>query len=149
MTSVRTRILLFFTLFAAASLLAVFVSSRSTRIIGVAANDMVGQHLPMVTALEEMEVAVARQDNAAYRYLVTGDKVWLDECEKERANYNQRFSDAARLANQQIELDKLTDIDELYVQYDNQTRQVLLTSRRDHERAMRMLPANDQFLNKI
>ena len=47
MTSVRTRILLFFTLFATASLAAVIMSGRSTRKIGAVANSVVHRHLPI------------------------------------------------------------------------------------------------------
>lgn len=149
MTSVRTRILLFFTMFATASLLAVYVSSRSTRIIGNAAGIVVNHHLPLVRALGDMESALQRQDSSMYHYLTTGNKVWLDECEKDRVGFNHSFTEASRFSTEDVEQDKLGEIDEFYVQYDNQTRQILLTGRKNLPQAMAMLAPTEQFLQKI
>lgn len=149
MTSVRSRILSFFTLFAVASLLAVYMSGRSTQVIGNAANGVVNNHLPMVHALGEMELALQKQDNSVYRYMITGNKVWLDECEAERVDFAQRFQEARSYSTEAIEQDKLAEIDELYYQYDNQARQILLTQRRDPAKAYKMLDMGNQYLTKI
>jgi diguanylate cyclase (GGDEF)-like protein len=149
MTSVRTRILLFFTLFAIASLAAVAMSSRSTKTIGAAANDVVHRHLPMVHAVGEMEIALQREDNCVYRYLVNKQQMTLDEFEKDRLDYSRWFLEAQTYAEPSIEADMLSQIDELYVQYDNQARKVLLTDRHDPAAATRMLRASDEFLRQI
>src|SRR5258706_8690354 len=119
MTSVRNRILFFFTLFALGSCLAVYMGTRSTLIIGGAANSVANDHLPLVYALGEMDVALQRQDNSLYHYLLSGDKQWLDIGEKERINYTRWFLKAQEGQLQDIELDKLNEVDELYNQYDN------------------------------
>ncbi len=149
MTSVRSRILFFFTLFAISSMLAVYMSSRSTRVLGNVANIVINRHLPMVTALSEMEVSLEKQDNEVHRYLISNDKMWLDEFEKTRNSYARAFHDAQKLATEDIEQDKLTEIDELYVQFDNITRQILLTHKKDPARALRMIGPKDQFLMPI
>ncbi len=148
MTSVRTRILLFFTLFAVASLAAVAMSGRSTRTIGSAADAVARYHLPMVHALGEMEVALQRQDNCVYRYLVNRETLALDDFEKERLNYTRAFIEAQANAVS-VETDKLSQIDELYVQYDNQARKILLTEKRDPAAATRMLRVSQEFLRQI
>src|SRR5262245_5737083 len=107
MTSLRTRILFFFTLFATASFLAVFLSSRSTHVVGSASMNVVNNHLPMVFALGEIETALQKQDNALYRYITTGNKLWQDNCEKERVNYARWFAQAQTLSSVEIEQDKL------------------------------------------
>ncbi|MBV9080050.1 MAG: diguanylate cyclase [Elusimicrobia bacterium] len=148
MTSVRTRILLFFTLFAAASLFAVMMSGRSTQIVGDAANSVVFRHLPMVHALGEMEIALQREDNTVYRYLVENRKLWLDECEKQRLAYTRWFTEAQAHATEAIERDKLSQIDDLYVQYDNEVRQILL-SRVGSAASLKMLETSEEHLRQI
>ena len=149
MTSVRSRILFFFTLFAAASLLAVYVSSRSTRSIGSVANIVINRHMPMVLALDEMEISLQKQDNTIHRYLISGNKIWLDEYEKQRFNYDRAIQEAHKYATEDIEEDKLIEIDELYAQYDGLTRQILMTHNRDAGKALRMIEPKDQFLTRI
>lgn len=149
MTSVRTRILSFFTLFAFASLAAVIMSGRSTRVIGQAAGSVVNRHLPMVHALGEMEIALQRQDNCLYRYLTTRQRMALDDCEKERLNYTRWFTEARTHATENIEKDKLTQIDELYVQYDNHVRQMLLTAGKSPAAATGMLKTSEEYLRQI
>ncbi len=149
MTSVRTRILSFFTLFALASLLAVAMAGRSVRTIGAAANGVVFQHLPMVHALGEMEVSLQREDNTVYRYLVDHRQFWLDEFEKQRILFTRSFTDAQALATEAIETDKLNEIDELYVQYDNEVRQTLLMHKKDPVGALKRLETSEEYLNKI
>src|SRR5688572_29036530 len=122
MNSVRTRILFFFTLFAMSSCVAVYMGMLNTQTVANAANTVVNNHLPIVVALEEMDVALQRQDNATYRYIATGNKVWLDQCEKERVSYNQSFLKARAQASVEEEQIKLDQIDELYIQYDNEIR---------------------------
>ena len=148
MTSVRTRILLFFTLFAFASLGAVVMSSRSTKTIGAAANAVVRRHLPMVHALGEMEIALQRQDNCVYRFLINRDQMALDDFEKERLDYTRWFLEAKQDA-ETIESDVLSQIDDLYVQYDNQARKILLTEKRDPAAATRMLRTSQEYLRQI
>lgn len=150
MTSVRTRILLFFTLFAAASLAAVFTGRRGAEHMGISASALVNQHLPMVQALGEVELALRRQENGVYRFLYTRDAIWLEEFEKERINYTRWFEQAERHASEQVEIDKLSEIDELYVQYDNHLRQILLTANRGGTtRAVPLLAQTDPYLMKI
>ena len=141
--------MLFFTLFAIASLAAVIMSDRSTQTIGAAANAVVQRHLPMVHALGEMEIALQRQDNSVYRYVVNRDQMALDGFEKERLAYTRFYLEARDFADQTIEADLLTQIDELYVQYDNQARKILLTEKRDPTTAARMLHMSEEFLRQI
>lgn len=149
MTSVRTRILLFFTLFAFASLMAVYMSSRSTQIIGEAANNVVSRHLPMVHALGEMQLALERQNTAVYHYLISNDRIWLDESEKSRLSFMRWFNETENLATEQVELDKLSEIDELYVQYDNQTRQIALAWNKQPAVSQMLLPQGQDYLQRI
>lgn len=148
MTSVRTRILLFFTLFAFASLAAVVMSSRSTEAIGAAANAVVNRHLPMVHALGEMEIALQRQDNCVYRFIANREPMTLDDFEKDRLDYTHWFLEAKQNA-QAIEADMLSQIDDLYVQYDNQARKILLTEKRDPATATHMLRTSQEYLRQI
>lgn len=149
MNSVRTRILLFFTLFAFASCAAVYMGMLNTQAVADAANTVVLNHLPIVVALEEMDVSLQRQDNTVYRYIATGDKRWLDECEKERVNYNQSFLKARSQASVEEEQIKLDQIDEIYIQYDNEIRHILLTHDRFTPDMKRMLFKSDQYLQQI
>ncbi len=149
MNSVRTRILVFVTAFAVVSSVALYMTGQSTRAIGDVANLVVNKHLPMVHALAELEISLRRQDNAVYRYLISNDKSWLDDWEKERVNYNRAFISAKKWASDDVEQDKLNEVDELYVQYDNETRQILLTRGRDAGKAMQMVKFGDQYLVKI
>lgn len=149
MHSVRTRILFFFTLFAVASCVAVYMGILNTQGVATAANTVVNNHLPMVVALEEMDVALQRQDNAVYRYIATGNKHWLDACEKERANYNQWFLKARAQASVEEEQIKLDQIDELYIQYDNEIRYILLSPNRFTPATQKMLARADGFLQQI
>jgi diguanylate cyclase (GGDEF)-like protein len=147
MTSVRTRILFFFTLFATVSLFALFMSGRSIEGIGQAANNVVNRHLPMVYALRGMESALQREESATFHYVLTGDKKWRDEWEKARINYNRQFVDAQAWASEQVEKDLLQSIDELYIQYENQTKQVLMST--TGASRPKMLAQNDDYLNGI
>ena len=149
MTSVRTRILSFFTLFAIASLLAVYTAGRSAVYIAQAADGVVFRHLPMVHALGEMEVSLQRQDNTVYRYLVEHRGIWLDEFEKERIGFNRSFMEAKGLASESIEADKLNEIDDLYVQYDNEVRQILLNERRAPTGSLKRLENSEEYLSQI
>jgi diguanylate cyclase (GGDEF)-like protein len=149
MTSIRTRILIFFTAFSLVSLFAIYMSNRSTSAVGESFNVVVTDHLPMVHALGQLDVALQRQDNAVYRYLMTGKSMWIDECEKERLNYERFFSQIQEIATETTEQDLLTQIDELYVQYDNQTRQIMLTASHSSERPRQMLERNAQYLASI
>ncbi len=149
MNSIRTRILIFFSVFAVLSLFAIFVSIRSTIDIGKSFNEVAADHLPMVHALGQLDVALQRQDNAVYRYLTTGKSLWLDECEKERLNYERFFAQTQEIASDTVERDLLTQIDELYVQYDNQIRQILLVASRTSERPRVMLERGGQYLTSI
>jgi diguanylate cyclase (GGDEF)-like protein len=149
MSSVRNRILLFFSLFALASCLAVYMSSNSTQLVGNAAHAITNQHLPMVRNLSEMEVALQRQDNAVYRFVNTGDKKWMDECETERINFSRWFSKAEEAAFPEVEQEKLTAIDELYVQYENQTRYLFLSPNRFSAETKRILLTGDQYLHQM
>lgn len=149
MTSVRTRILLFFTLFALASLGAVYMSSRSTYIVGKAADSVVTRHLPMVYALGELQLSLERQNASVFHYLFSREKIWLDDVEKERLNFMRWFVESESLASEQVELDKLQEIDELYVQYENMSRQLVMTWTKDQGAALKMvLPAQD-YLDRI
>lgn len=149
MNSVRNRILLFFTLFAMVSFTAIYMSGRSTQIVGDAATTIVNQHLPIVRALSEMETALQRQDNAVYRFVLTGNKKWMDECERERTEYTRWFLKATETSQIEIEQDKLNSIDELYLQYDNQTRYILLSQNRSPSETNKMLAVSDQYLRQI
>lgn len=148
MNSIRSRILLFFTLFAIASLIAVYQRGKSTEVVGDVATTLVNQHVPMVQALGSMQVAVQLQDNALYRYLTTRRNEWLDACEKARLDYMHWFALAQELATQDIEQDKLREIDELYFQYDNQVRQIFLTAKPASD-VRPMLAQSDQYLIKL
>ncbi len=149
MNSIRTRILVFFTVVSTVSLFAVFLSIRSTSAIAESFNVVASDHLPMVHALGQMDVALQRQDNAVYRYLMTGKSIWLDECEKERVNYDRYFTQVQEIATETAEQDLLSQIDELYVQYDNQTRQLLLTASHSSEKPRAMLERGAQYLSSI
>jgi diguanylate cyclase (GGDEF)-like protein len=149
MNSVRTRILFFFTLFAVASCVAVYMGMLNTQAVANAANTVVTNHLPIVVALEEMDVSLQRQDNAVYRYIASGNKMWLDECEKERVNYNQFFLIARTHASVEEEQIKLDQIDELYIQYDNEVRHILLSKDRFSGPVQKMLARADQYLRQI
>lgn len=148
MNSIRTRILFFFTLFGLASALGVFLTSWSSNDIGSAAEKIVYEHLPMVHALGQMEVALNRQNNAVYRYVTAGDRVWLDNFEKERQGYLKWFAEALDRSQDAIEEGKLNEIEQLYVDYDNSVRQVLLLagSKRD---TRQMLRDESEQLEKI
>lgn len=147
--SVRTRILFFFSAFAMVSLFAIYMSARSTRVIGNAATSVIEYHLPMVQALGEMEVALQRQETSVDRYLITGRPTWLDEFEKDRLEYARWFTEANRWASTDMEVDKLTEIDEIYVQYDNLTRQIVLTRKKNPAQANVMLSGGDGYLSNI
>lgn len=149
MTSVRSRILLFFTLFAVASFMAVYMSGRSTGVVGHAANSIVNLHLPIVHALGQLEVAIERHDNSVYRYLFSGDKAWLDECENQRVAYHKWFSELKRWTTEPLEQERLQEIDELYVQYDNETRHLLLNPQRATTRAELRWKQSERYLSKI
>ncbi len=149
MNSVRSRILTFFSLFAFVALFAIYISNRSARILGGVANTVINQHLPMVVALEEMEISIQKQDNLIHRFLLTGNHLWWDEWEKERSNYSHWTSEAANLANEPTEQDKLAQVDELYVQYDNQARQIFLTHDRNPSAAMKLVASKDDFLVRM
>jgi len=149
MTSLRNRILFFFTLFAFVSFSAIFMSSRSTRIIGDAADSVVNHHLPMVHSLGQMEAALVRQDAAVFRYLSSGQKKWMDMFEQERINYVRWYLETEEEAQVQVETDKLVAIDELYVQYENFVRQILLSAGPSKSRVQRILNEGDHFLNEI
>ena len=98
MTSVRTRILTFFSLFAFVALFAIYISNRSTSILGGVANTVINRHLPMVVALGNMEISIQKQDNMCQRFLLTDNHLWLDEWEKERNNYSHWSNEASNLA---------------------------------------------------
>jgi len=147
MTSLRNRILFFFTLFACVSFSVIYISTRGTVVVGKAAGSIVNHHLPMVHALGQMEVALVLQDATVYRYLASRDKRWMDQFENERVNYERWYSDADRESEVQIEKDKLRDIDELYVQYDNLVRKVLLSP--DSSTVKTRLAESNQFLIQI
>ncbi|OVE76469.1 hypothetical protein BVX98_06030 [bacterium F11] len=149
MASLRNRILFFFTLFAGVAIFAVFLSSRSTRIVGQTADRVVNNHLPMVYTLGQMEVSLVKQDAAVYRYISTGGKQWLDVFEKERINYVRWFLDAQENAEVQSEKDKLVNIDEFYIQYENQVRQILLNKNRSSKVIKAHLAEGDQYLGQI
>ncbi len=149
MNSVRSRILFFFTLFALSSCVAVYMGMLNTQAVASAANTVVTNHLPIVVALEEMDVSLQRQDNTVYRYISTGDKHWLDECEKERGAYNRSFLKAQELASVEEEQMKLAQIDEQYIQYDNEIRHILLSHDRFTPAVKKMLARSDQYLQQI
>lgn len=149
MNSVRTRILTFFSLFALVALSAIYMSNRSTRILGGVANTVINRHLPMVVALGEMEISMQKQDNLVNRFLLTSNRLWWDEWEKERNNYNHWASEAFNLATERTEQDKLAQIDELFVQFDNQCRQILLTYARNPEAARRLVAPKDDFMSRM
>src|ERR1044071_9464932 len=149
MNSVRNRILLFFTLFALASCFAVFWGMKSTTEVANSAYSVVNNHLPVVYALGQMNVALQRQDNCVYRYIASGSKTWLDECEKARSRYNQWFAKAQESASVDEELVKLDQIDELYIQYDNQIRYILLAPNRFSPSMEKMLAKRDNYLVEI
>ncbi len=149
MTSVRSRILFFFTLFAVASMAAVFVSSRSTRAIGNVATIVINKHMPMVMALNEMEISLQKQDNSVHRFMITNDKIWLDEYEKQRMNYDRASNDTRRFATEDVENDHLTEIDELYAQYDGITRQMVMAQKQSPGKAVRLLESKDEYLTRI
>jgi len=127
MISVRTRILLFFTLFAVVSFAALYLSNRSVQTIAEAASGVVNEHLPMVQWLDRMEVAVEKQNNDIYRSVISKDAKWLDEVELDRAEFARAFSEVQKWALE-AEQERLAQIDETYVDYDNETRMVLLNA---------------------
>jgi len=149
MTSVRTRILTFFSLFAFVALFAIYVSNRSTRILGDVANTVINRHLPMVVALGQMEISIQKQDNLVHRFLLTNNHLWWDEWEKERNNYSHWANEASNLASERTEQDKLSQLDELYVQYDNQCRQILLSEERFPLASKKLMATKDDFLFRM
>ncbi|MCG3204495.1 MAG: hypothetical protein KCHDKBKB_01210 [Elusimicrobia bacterium] len=149
MTSVRSRILFFFTLFAMASMFAVYMSSRSTRSIGNVASIVINRHLPMLLALNDMEIAMQKQDNAVNEYLLSSDKLLLDEYEKHRTQFNRSAHEAGKFATEDIEQDKLIEIDELYAQFDGLTRQILMAHKRGTFNSPRIVESKNQFLSRI
>ncbi|MFN0118392.1 MAG: diguanylate cyclase [Elusimicrobiota bacterium] len=149
MTSVRTRILAFFTLFALISLAAVYTSTRSTQAVGDASSIVVNRHFPMVHAISQMELALLRQDETMYRYLTLKDRIWLDQCERERVGFARWFTEARSYATEDEEKDRFTEIDELYVQYDNQMRQIFLNRSTSDELRRKMVGSSDEFLQRI
>jgi len=81
--------------------------------------------------------------------VTTGKTMWMDEYEKERLNYERYFAQIQDLATDTTERDLMDEIDEMYVQYDNQTRQVLLTVSRTTEKPKVMIERNAQYLTRI
>jgi diguanylate cyclase (GGDEF)-like protein len=72
----------------------------------------------------------------------------LDFCEKERIDFTRWFLKAGEGPLQDVEADKLNEVDELYNQYDNLTRHILLSNRTDP--AIRgMLAKSSQYLAQI
>jgi diguanylate cyclase (GGDEF)-like protein len=149
MHSLRSRILIFFTFFAIVAVVAVFMNSRSTSLVGDAGHVIANQHLPIVHAMAELELSLQRQDNAIYRYVATGNKQWLDKIELDRNNFSRWFLRAQSSMMVDSERDKLSDIDELYVQYENQTRQALLSGRRLSAEMAKMLEVADRYLHQM
>jgi diguanylate cyclase (GGDEF)-like protein len=149
MNSVRNRILLFFSLFAISSCVIVYMGMRSTETIAEAANSVVNNHLSMVFSLGQLEVALQKQDSAVYRYMTSGEKEWLDASEEARSEYNKWFVEAQNSATDPYEEDKLSTIDELYVQYDNLIRQVLLSPQRSSKATLGLVAKSDDFLRGI
>lgn len=113
------------------------------------ANNIVTNHLPMVHSLGEMQVALNRQDNAVYRYLNSKTPRWLDEFEKERLNYMRWFSQVEEGGAETMERDKLSEIDQLYVQYDNHARQILLAASHGKAPTKDILEKGGQYLTQI
>jgi len=150
MNSLRTRILFIFTLFAGIAVLAVFLGAKSTFVIGSDAERIVQEHLPMVHTLGKMEVALINQDAAVYRYLATRQNIWKDVFEKERDNYTSAYLDTENLTTTNEEENLLRQIDELYIQYENHARKIILaaSSERSGE-AKRMLSEGDLVLSQI
>ncbi len=126
MNSIRTRILFFFTLFGLAATLAIFLISWTSNDVGKTSETIVSDHLPMVHALGQMEVALNRQSNVVYRFVTTKNPLWMDQFEKERQNYFKYFAEAVDLSSEGTEESRLSEIEQFYVGYDNLVRQILL-----------------------
>ncbi|MCB4756597.1 MAG: diguanylate cyclase, partial [Elusimicrobia bacterium] len=149
MQSIRTRILVFFSFYSLAFFVATYVGSRIAHLIASDADTITSKHLPMVHSLHEMQVSLNQQDDAMYRYLDTKDPVWLDLVESERANFLRYFAEAESGATEMAEKDKLTLADQLYDQYDNQVRQILLNASHGLRVARSALVKAGQFLQQI
>lgn len=149
MTSLRNRILFFFTLFALVSLAAVFMSSRSTQIVGEAADSVANHHLPLVHSLGNMKEALLKQDVAVTRYIATGDKKYMDIFEKERLKFTRAFVEAEAGSAVQSEQDKFNLINELYAQYEHEVRQILHSENPRLQSTRKMLAKGDEFLAQI
>lgn len=149
MNSIRTRILSFFIIFALASALAIWMSSRSTQDIAKAAGQVVTHHLPMVHALGQMEVSLNRMDNEVYRYLTTGKKEHIDAIEKERIQFMRWFAEVNNWAREDLEKDKLLEIDEWYNEYSNQTRQLILIASKTNKEPRELMAISTESLEKI
>ena len=66
-------------------------------------NHYAADRFSLVVALGEMEISVQKQDNLVHRYLLTGKRLWWDEWEKERNDYNHWASEASNLASERSE----------------------------------------------
>jgi len=113
MKTIRGRILILFSTFAFTAFVLMVLTSRGTWAVNNVLESVVSEDIPIVQALGKMETSLMRKVSAMNRYLVSGDKTWLEVNNAERIDFLRWLKEArsrSRSEAEQVIFDEIADL---------------------------------------